>query len=346
MVYWEITRACDLACIHCRADAVHRRHPLELSTEEGMDVLDQIASFRSSAPSGRAPHLVITGGDPMRRPDLVELVARATQLGIPVSMTPAGTPRFTSSAIDRISQAGISTIAVSIDGSDARRHDGFRGVNGSFNWTLEVARSAVRKGVPLQVNTMVTADTYDDLKDIFALVRDMGISRWALFFLIATGRGGRLAGIDRNETQSLLEWIGELSDTRSAPFPVKTTEAPFVRRHFIERATAAGVSGDHIRRSPAGRGFGIRDGNGIVFISHTGEVYPSGFLPLKLGSVRERSLADIYRNHPTIRDLRNPQLFRGACGSCPFREECGGSRARAYAATGDPLESDPLCPYA
>ncbi len=342
MVYWEITRACDLACVHCRADAVHNRHPLELNPDECDDLLRSIASFGGQRP----PHLVITGGDPLRRPDLIGLIRRGRELGLGVSTTPAGTPRFTSDVVDRLKSAGLSTVALSLDGSSAEHHDAFRGVSGSFTWTLRIARETVRKGLPLQVNTMVTASTLPDLPAIFEVVRDLGVSRWALFFLVTTGRGKTLGQITPADCRELTEWIAHLNQSGAAAFPIKTTEAPHVRRHYYEQQLSAGQTDGVICANRAAYGFGVRDGNGIVFVSHTGDVLPSGFLPIKAGNVRETPLPHIYRDAPLMKQLRAPDSFTGACGRCVARTICGGSRARAYAATGDPLATDPLCPYA
>lgn len=339
VIHWEATRACDLACIHCRADAVRHRHPGELTTAEARAMLEEIGSF----PTRRQPHVVITGGDPLRRPDLVELIRYGTERGLSVSTTPAGTPRFTPDIVKRLKAAGVSSLALSLDGSDAERHDSFRQERGSFGWTLDIARAAIRQGVPLQINTMVTAETAPDLPQIYRLLHDIGISRWVLFFLITTGRGWELQEVSPSQGTELLTWLAELADSRETPFPVKTTEAPHFRRIYSERRRSAGATDHEIRRSALGYGFGVRDGNGVVFVSHTGDVYPSGFLPIRAGSVRERPLPEIYRNAPIMKELRDVQRLRGRCGECPMRAICGGSRARSYAVTGDPFASDPLC---
>ena len=341
MVYWEATRACDLACIHCRAEAVRHRHPLELTTEEGKQLLDQVAAFGTA----RLPHVVITGGNPLRRPDIVSLVRHGTERGLSVSTTPAGTPRFTADILMRLKEAGITSIALSLDGSTAARHDEFRQVRGSFDWTRVIARETVRRDIPLQINTMVTAETYDDLVRIYRLLHGDGISCWALFFLIPTGRGRGLRQISASQSEDLIRWITDLQLSGDAPFRIKTTEAPHFRRVYYDRCREQGANDVEIGASPAAYGFGVRDGNGVVFISHVGEVFPSGFLPLSVGDVRARSLAEIYRDAPLMRSLRDPEQLLGCCGRCPARAICGGSRARAFAATGDPLEGDPLCPF-
>ena len=338
LVYWESTRACDLACVHCRAEATTWRNPLELRTDEVRDLLEQIAAFGK-----RPPHLVITGGDPLQRPDLFELVAYGRSLGIAVSVTPAGTPRLTADVIGQFKDAGVNALGLSLDGSDATRHDAFRGEAGSFAWTVEGIRRAAEQELPVQVNTMVTARTVEDIPEIYDVLCALGIARWALFFLIATGRGATLRGITAEESERFLNRLWRL--VPDAPFPIKTTEAHHYRRIAFVNMHRRGLSAEDIARTPVGRGFGIRDGNGVVFVSHTGAVYPSGFLPLSAGNVRRQSLVDIYRDSRLFRQLRDVDQLQGKCGRCEFRALCGGSRARAYADTGDPMAADALCLY-
>jgi radical SAM protein len=352
LVYWEITRACELACIHCRAEAVTRRSPLEFSLSEGMDLLRQIVAF-GDPPAGplgatRLPHVVITGGDPLQRPDLFDLIAFGRSLGLSLSATPAGTARLTPAIVHDFRAAGISSLALSLDGATAASHDAFRGVAGSFAWTLEGARQTVAAGIPLQINTMVTAGTAAELPAIYDLVCELEITRWALFFLVGTGRasspGRGLAEVSPAEGERLLQWVWQRVEDPATPFDIKTTEAHHYRRIGLSKL-AGHATPEAIGRTALGRGFGIRDGNGIVFVSHTGQVYPSGFLPISAGNVRQASLVEIYRQHPLFVQLRDADRLQGKCGICAFRHLCGGSRARAYAVTGDPLGSDPLCPY-
>lgn len=331
LIYWELTRACDLACRHCRAEAIPQRDPRELSTEEGFALLERLTAFGDPR-----PHLVLTGGDPLKRPDLFDLIAEARRLGFLVALTPSGTYALTEAAIDRLKAAGIWMLALSLDGSTAARHDALRGVPGSFAQTVRAARWAAAAGLPFQINTLVCAETLEDLPAIVERVRELGARRWSLFFLIPTGRGRLLREISPEESERLMHWLIDLAP--QAPFEIKTTEAHHYRRVLVQRANG------HLPPA-ARRGFGVRDGNGIMFISHIGEIYPSGFLPIPLGNVRREDPVAIYREHPLFVALRDPDALKGKCGRCPFRAICGGSRARAYAVTGDPLESDPLCPY-
>jgi radical SAM protein len=338
LVYWETTLACGLACRHCRATAQPERDPRELTTEEGCRLLDEVLKF------GRPfPHVVFTGGDPLNRPDLHELVRAATERGIGCSLAPAATDLLTREVLASLHEAGIQNISLSIDGSDAERHDGFRCVAGTFERTLRAAKWAREVGLPIQVNTLVTDETLPDLPAVYELLTRMDVMRWSLFMLITTGRGSDLREISPAESERLNAWLLDLAKT--SPFQVKTTEATHFRRQAIKAWHAQGMDDEAIAKTSIGRGFGVRDGNGIVFVSHDGTINPSGFLPIPLGNVRTSSIVDIYRDHETMRALRSPEGFKGRCGMCEFARVCGGSRARAYMWTGDPLESDPLCPY-
>jgi radical SAM protein len=338
LVYWELTQACDLACQHCRAEAIPQRHPLELSTEEGKRLLKELRAFGDPP-----PHVVMTGGDVMHRPDLFELVDYAVGLGLPVSVAPSGTNRLTSEVIQEFKALGVQSMSLSLDGSTAERHDEFRGVSGCFDWTLQAARAIREADLPLQINTLVTADTLPDLPQIYELMKQLEVARWSLFFLVQVGRGKELQPITPAQAEQLFHWLYERA--KEAPFALKTTEAMHFRRVAYQRMRLEGLSAEQIRQTSIGRGFGIRDGNGIMFISHLGEVYPSGFLPLAAGSIHKASPVEIYRNSTLFQSLRDPSGYKGKCGRCEFNKICGGSRARAYAATGDPLESDPLCAY-
>jgi AdoMet-dependent heme synthase len=338
-VYWEVTRACDLACRHCRAEAAPTADPEELTPEEGQRVLHDLARF--GAPR---PHLVLTGGDPLKRADLFPLIETAKALGFPVAVAPSGTPRLTAEEIRRLAKAGVEAISLSLDGSTAARHDALRGVPGCFGRTLEAARLARDAGLPFQVNTLVSRETLDDLRAIHQVVRGLGAARWSLFFLVSVGRGTALQPISAEECEALFVELARLAGTEGPV--ITTTEAPHFRRVVLEqrrrdrRGSAVRASGH-----PRGAAAGIRDGNGIMFIDHTGLVCPSGFFPLPAGNVRREGPVAIYRQSPLFRALRRPDLFGGRCGRCEYRTVCGGSRARAFAATGDPLGEDPLCAY-
>jgi AdoMet-dependent heme synthase len=335
-VYWELTRTCDLACRHCRAEAQRERALDELTTRECEHVLEALA--QSPAPK---PHLIFTGGDPLKRGDLVTLVRAAVARGLGVSVAPSATIRITHDVVRELKDAGVSAMSLSLDGPSAAHHDALRGVLGCFGWTLAAAQRIVAAGIPLQINTLVTADTEPLLEDTVKVVMGLGAARWSLFFLVAVGRGRVLAPVDPVTGERRLRWLA--ANAERWPFVVSTTEAPHYRRVVIQRMRAASRSGAEI--AAAARGWGIRDGNGIMFISAGGDVMPSGFLPLVAGNVRATSPLDVYRDAPLFHALRTHALLGGRCGACEFRMPCGGSRARAWAATGDVFAEDPLCSW-
>ncbi len=338
LVYWETTLACGLACKHCRATAMPERSPDELTTEEGFALLDRVTGF------GRPyPHVVFTGGDPLRRPDLEILVAAATERGIGASLAPAVTPDMTVERLAALKAAGIQTMSLSIDGSDAARHDGFRGVPGTFDMTIRAVDWAHAVGLPLQINTLVTDETLPDLPALYELMTGLGIIRWSLFFLISMGRGTGLREIGPADSERLNHWLYDLSKT--SPFQIKTTEATHYRRVAIRQMIKEGLDAAAIAATSVGRGFGVRDGNGIMFIAYDGSVHPSGFLPVSTGNVHTDDLVELYRTHPVFTSLRDVASYKGRCGRCEYVQMCGGSRARAFARTGDMLEADPLCPF-
>jgi AdoMet-dependent heme synthase len=337
-VYWEATRACDLACRHCRAEAVPSRDPRELSPAEGRRLLEALRELATP------PRVVLTGGDPLKRPDFWALLEHGVGLGLGMSVAPSGTPALTTEVVRQVRRVGVEAMSLSLDGSDASRHDGLRGVSGCFARTMTAARAAVEEGLPLQVNTLATAETLPDLPAIADLVDGAGAARWSLFFLVQVGRGRTLGQLSPGASEALLGWLWRRS--RQTSLVVTTTEAPQYRRVALQQARAVGLDSPEPRVAPSRRsGFGLRDGNGILFVSHTGDIQPSGFLPLTEGNVRTSSPLDVYRQSPLFRRLREPGRFGGRCGRCEYRQLCGGSRARAHAATGDPFGEDPLCAY-
>jgi radical SAM protein with 4Fe4S-binding SPASM domain len=245
--------------------------------------------------------------------------------------------------IARLKAAGVEAVSLSLDGSDAARHDALRRIDGCFDRTLVSARACAAEALPFQVNTLVSEETLDDLPAIHRLATDLGAARWSLFFLVAVGRGTVLKPITAEACERLFERLLDLSSD-GGPI-ITTTEAPHFRRVVLERARRAGRGLAPLPQGNMGHGAGIRDGNGIMFISHTGEVHPSGFFPLAAGDVRTADPVSLYRDSDLFRTLRRPDLLTGRCGRCEYAETCGGSRARAFAATGDPMAEDPLCLY-
>ena len=337
-VYWEMTQACALACRHCRAAAMPYPNPQELTFEESVAFLRQIPSFGSPM-----PQLILTGGDPLARPDLFLLIEEAGRLGIGVSITPAATPALTHEVLTRLKTHGVGGLGLSLDGSAASRHDSIRGVTGTFDRTMQAMKWAADLQIPLQVNTLVSEETAGDIPSIYELLKQFDVMRWSLFFLISVGRGKMLQPLSPEEGERLMGWVYETS--RVAPFVVATTEAPSYRRFALEKLRAEGMTGEQIKSTSVTRSFGIRDGHGIMFVSSIGEICPAGFLPVVAGNVRKNHVVDVYRGSDLFQSLHDPTRFEGRCGHCEYHALCGGSRARAYAATGNPLESDPFCRY-
>jgi len=341
IVIWETTQACDLACLHCRASAHARRDPRELSTAEACQLMDQV---RGLGP----PLFVLTGGDPLKRSDTVSLVEYGTSIGLRVALTPSGTPLMTPAVLASLRDAGLARLAVSLDGSREDVHDRFRGVPGSFAWSVRMLHAARDLGLSTQVNTTISRDNLADVEQLIALMHGLDIALWSVFVVVPTGRGhaGQLPTAD--ELEALFERLYEVSLT--SPFDIKTTAAPHYRRVVLQRQRArrregAQLPNDGVPHDAIGRSRGVNDGNGFVFVSHRGEIYPSGFLPSRAGNVRTDDLAHIYRTHPLFTSLRDADRLEGKCGSCEFKWVCGGSRSRAFALTGNVHAADPLCAY-
>lgn len=347
---WEVTRACQLKCVHCRADAQTKPHPNELTHEEGIQLIDQIYEMNN-------PMLVFTGGDCMMREDLFDLAEYAVKKGMRVSMTPSATANVTKERMERAKNVGLSRWGFSLDGPTPEIHDHFRGTPGSFDLTLEKIKYLNELNMPLQINTVISRYNYDHLEQMAKLVKDLKAIMWYIFLLVPTGRGQEDACISPAEHEKVFRWLYDLSKT--APFDIKTTAAQHYRRVVLQQKAREhkidgsdiryedSITTDHasmidgLKRAPKG----VNDGNGFIFISHVGDVLPSGLLPIKVGNVREKPLAEIYRESPVLKELRNPDLYKGKCGVCEYRFVCGGSRSRTYAVTGDYLESEPYCVY-
>ena len=358
LVFWETTRACLLACRHCRAEAVERPLPGQLSTEEGLALIRGLAGF-----GPRPPVLILTGGDALMRPDLFELAAFARSLGIPIGLAPSVTSLLTKEVLKRLRALEVRSVSISLDGASAATHEEIRQVPGHFDVTLAALELLVGEGFRVQVNTAVMRDNVEELADVAALVKALGVTVWEVFFLIRVGRATGVEELTPEENEDVAHF---LFDASRYGLTVRTVEAPFFRRVVAWRM-AVGMAMDPAEAFSVGplyrclsarlrerlgepgdiartRSAGTRDGKGLVFVSHDGHVYPAGFLPLSLGNVRERSIVDIYRHHPLLRAIRRAE-FSGRCSTCQYRDLCGGSRARAYAASGDPLGEDPGCPY-
>jgi len=360
LAIWEVTQSCDLACKHCRAAAQPIPHPDELTHEEGKALIDQIAEMH-------VPIFVFTGGDPLKRNDVFELIRYAAGKGVHVAVTPSATPLLTREQIFKMKQAGVIRLGISLDGSTAEIHDAFRGLPGAWARTIQAIEWANEAGIPIQVHSTISRHNAHDLDGLCTLFEKLAIVMWNVFFLVPVGRGQLDDLLSGEEFEQVFGKIYELS--HRVNFQIKTTEAMHYRRYLLqhnleERRVAHGGSTGHGNGHPPGAGYEpgaptsdaatrnrswatrrVNDGKGFVFISHVGNVYPSGFLPIHAGNIRETPLAEIYRNAPIFKALRDTSRLEGKCGACEYKEICGGSRARAYALTGDPLAQEPCCIY-
>jgi len=346
IVIWETTQACDLACVHCRACAQPVRSALELNTAEAKRLIDDVTELA-------VPVFVLTGGDPLKRPDIFELVQYASSNGVRISLTPSATPLLTKEAIQRLKECGLARLAISLDGPTAAIHDAFRRVPGSYDWTLNALRVAHEIGLPAQINTTITRHNLQHLDAMIALLKQVDIVLWSVFFLVPTGRGSTVDLITAHEFEQVFAKLHETS--RRVKFDIKSTEAQHYRRYLLQRrteekrkGTAGPVPSMLGMSTPDGIGRaarGINDGKGFAFVSHLGEVFPSGFLPVSAGNVRKQSLTEVYRHSSLFTALRDTANLKGKCGVCEFREVCGGSRARAYALTGDVFAEEPCCSW-
>ncbi len=363
MIIWETTYACDLACRHCRAQAIPEHDPQSLTSEEARRLLEQVEHFGKPRPL-----FIFTGGDPFKRSDLFDLLAYGNQLGLAMAVSPSGTPLLNEASLKRVKDNGGRAISLSIDGSTAERHDHFRQVPGSFELTTRGWKIARKLGLKLQLNTTVTRYNLEDLPEIFRLVLEYGAMTWSLFFLVPVGRGRAEDEISPAEYEAVMHFLYDCSKYASA----KTTEGHHYKRVVLQRAILdekGFAVEDYFRLHPIY--FQLRDalgkvvaahgiqpkptiirtpmhinaGNGFIFVSRRGEVFPSGFMPISAGNVRDKSLRDIYRDAPLLNDLRDPSKLEGRCGLCEFVGVCGGSRSRAYAVTGDPMGEEPFCDY-
>lgn len=363
MVIWETTQACDMACRHCRAEAQPEHNPQALSFSEGKALLDQIVDFGMPRPL-----VVLTGGDPFKRSDIFELTQYGSQIGLPIALSPSGTPLLNPQNLQKVKESGCKAISLSLDGSCPEIHDTFRGVAGSFDCTVRGWKTAQSVGLKLQINTTVTRHNLDDLPRIFALVRDLGAMTWSVFFLVPTGRGLSEDEISPLDYEAVMNFLYDASKYIS----LKTTEGHHYKRVVLQRSFLEGhhlpvkeymqlngtydrlmeglraetaqmqlLPSDRIKRTP----MHVNAGDGFVFISLLGEVFPSGYLPVSAGNVRQDHLKDIYHDSTLFRSLRNKQELKGRCGVCEFNRLCGGSRSRAYAVTGDILAEEPFCAY-
>lgn len=335
LVFYEITRACNLMCRHCRASAQRNPHPDELTTEQAQALIDQLREFP------KPPMLVFTGGDPFKRRDVFDLVEYAANHGMTVALTPSATALATRERIAMLRERGLHRLAVSLDGATAGTHDGIRGVPGSFRRTIEMIETAVDLGLPVQVNTTLSTDNVHELDDIAELLAGLKIVMWSVFFLVPVGR----ASADRRIPGDMIEdvFAALWAHSQRQPYAIKTTEAPHYRRFVARKIEADDEPSPQKTLARYGSLLGTNDGKGVMFISHIGEIFPSGFLPIECGRFPHDSVVKVYQEHELFLALRDENRLGGKCGCCQYRSICGGSRARAYALTGDPFAPEPDC---
>jgi radical SAM protein len=349
LVFWETTRACMLACKHCRASAIRTALPNELTKKEGFRLLDSVRSFGDPSPV-----VILTGGDPLMRDDIFDLIGYANAIGVRVALSPAVTEKLTHEMLVKIKESGVASISVSLDGSSKETHDAIRSVDGTFDRTIGVMKDAIGIGLSIQVNTTVMKKNIGELPKIFHLIKGIGIKTWEVFFLIRTGRGAELQDISPEEYESVCNLI---YDASMYGVIVRVVEGPFIRRVAKTRREAVSYwknsrylklkselleleGGPTSESTIASRG--TLDGDGILFVSYEGTIYPGGFVPVPIGNVRNDNLVTVYRENKLLKDIRARRMT-GFCGTCGVKETCGGSRARAYAHNNDPLSSDPAC---
>jgi radical SAM protein len=351
LVFYETTRACPLACRHCRAEAMPDPLPGQLTTDQSKLFFEDLLRFGQ-----RPPILILTGGDPLMRADIFELCAYASSIGITVALSPSVTPSLTTANVRRLKDVGVSSMSISLDGANAPTHENIRGVPGHFAQTVDAVLMLVDEGITVQINTTVMEINADELDTVAALIKELKAAIWEVFFLIGVGRGKGLSALDAAGNEDVCHF---LYDASRYGFTVRTVEAPFFRRVASERRRGRPAPCGPLyrrlshglrerlgepREAPRAGTAGTRDGKGIVFVSHAGDIYPAGFLPVSAGKVPTDSIVDVYRDHAVFASLRGGD-FGGRCGRCDYREMCGGSRARAFSVAGDPLAEDPGCIY-
>ncbi|NPU84816.1 MAG: heme b synthase [Syntrophaceae bacterium] len=347
MVAWEVTRRCNLACVHCRASSERGPYPGELTTDEGLRLLDDIAAFSR-------PVIILTGGEPLLREDVYDLAAYGTKKGLRMVLATNGT-LVTETVARRMIEAGIQRVSISIDGADAASHDAFRCVSGAFEGAMAGIEAMRRAGLEFQINTTITRANLAAIGRILDLAVRIGAAAHHIFLLVPTGRGREMAdqAISAEEYEETLKWFA--GQDRRSPIQLKATCAPHYFRVVRQQkklkagdsdsgSAGAGASG------PQGHPFhamtrGCLGGSAFCFISHTGQVQPCGYLEVDCGRVRERGFEAVWKESAVFKDLRDLNRYGGKCGRCEFIRVCGGCRARAYEATGDYLAEEPLCIY-
>ncbi len=337
LVAWEITRNCNLSCVHCRAAATMGPYSGELDTKACMALVDEIKKAGD-------PIVILTGGEPMLREDIYDIATYGTEKGLRMVMAPNGTLINKHSA-KKLSDAGIKRISISLDGATKEKHDKFRGVDGAFEKALNGIKVAKDAGIDFQINTTITKTNLDEIPQIQDLAVKLGAVAHHIFLLVPTGRGKYIADqtIDAGQYEKALNWFYD--QRKKTPLQLKATCAPHYYRILRQRAKADGETVTFKTHGLDAVTRGCLGGTGFCFISHTGIVQPCGFLDLNCGDVTKAPFSEIWKNSEIFLNLRDYAKLKGKCGACEYKGVCGGCRARAYEATGDYLAEEPLCTY-
>ena len=347
IAFWETTQACELKCIHCRASSITQRSPEELNTEEAKLFIDQLSGF------SRKPVLVFTGGNPLIREDIFDLIKYAHEKGIMPALAPTVSARLNDRALEMAKASGVRYISISLDGPEPAVHNVIRGVEGHFDQTVETIKKAISYGFEVQVNTAVMSLNKERIGEIFSLIKDLGVRTWEVFFLVPVGRAFVNLDMEPREYEAICNF---LYDASFYDVTIRTVECPFIRRVLLERQKGINRSaGDalYLKLRKALEGYtpsskttlspyGTLDGDGIIFVAYNGDIYPSGLLNLPIGNVRNDNIVSVYRETQLLKEFRL-RNFKGKCGTCQYRYNCGGSRSRAFFYFRDPLQSDPAC---
>lgn len=335
LVALELTRACNLACRHCRASAITEPDKEELSTSEVKNLIDNIANFCK-------PILILSGGDPLMRKDVFEIAKHGVSKGLHVALATNAT-MVTPEIARQIKQSGIERVSVSIDGAAEKTHDGFRNVKGAFSASMRGIKYLQEAGVSIQINATITKHNIGELEGILELAKQLGVDALHIFMLVPTGRGKEIEGeeVSPEQYEQILNWFYD-SQSQAMEMNFKATCAPHYHRILYQRGfKAGGGAKSHLERVTKG----CLAATGFCFVSHKGDVQPCGYLPLVAGNIREKPFKQIWFDSKEFQALRDPEKLKGKCGRCEFKKVCGGCRARAYARYNDYLEEEPYCIY-
>ena len=337
LIAWELTSACNLECVHCRASAAKEPDPNELSTEEAKRFIDDIANFAK-------PVIILTGGEPLIRDDIYEIAQYGSDRGMRMVLATNGV-LITQDVARRLKSRGIQRVSISIDGASAKTHDDFRGMSGAFDGALKGIEALKTVGMSVQVNTTITRRNLDEMPKILDLALELGADALHIFMLVPTGRGEILRNeeIPPEEYERALNWFYDVQ--KETPIQLKATCAPHYFRIMYQRAKQEGAPIDMEKEGFSAMTRGCLGGTSFCFVSKVGEVYPCGYLPALAGNIREQPFEEIWRDSKVFNDLRDVDKLKGKCGRCGFKRVCGGCRARAYAKTGDYLVEEPYCVY-